>query len=146
MEIFRGENLVNFVDRFNSDKACKRYLYELKWQKGFTCKKCGHKKHTIKKETTMVCTKCFHIESPTANTMFHKVKFGLRKAFMITFEMCATTKGLSASQVARRYGISMKTAWLFMHKVRTVMKSTESHPLQGTVHVDEFVIGGAKKT
>ena len=142
MDIFKGENLVEFADRFTSDLVCKEYLAELKWEGGYKCKICGHEKHTKKNKVSMVCTKCFHIESPTANTMFHKVKFGLRKAFFIIFEMSATSKGLSASQVAKRYGISRKTAWLFMHKARIAMKSSGNHPMTGDVQVDEFVVGG----
>jgi len=56
--------------------------------------------------------------------------------------MSATTKGLSSSQVAKRYGISRTTAWTFMHKVRNAMKSSKAHPLSGDVQVDEFVFGG----
>jgi len=82
------------------------------------------------------------VESPTAGTLFHRVRFGVRKAFGIVFEMSATTKGMSSSQVARRYGISRTTAWTFMHKVRNAMKSNQTHPLKGAVHVDEFVFGG----
>ena len=142
MEIFKGENLVDFIDRFDSDNACKEYLSELKWADGYQCTKCGHKKYTEKDGYSRVCTKCKHIESPTANTLFHKVKFGLRKAFMIAFEMSATTKGLSSSQVAKRYGVSRKTAWLFMHKLRVAMRSSGDYPMTGKVHVDEFVVGG----
>ena len=44
--------------------------------------------------------------------------------------------------VAKRYEINRKTAMNFMHKVREAMKSSENHPMQGEVHVDEFVVGG----
>ena len=43
--------------------------------------------------------------------------------------MTTTTKGLSASQVARRYEISRQTAHYFMQKVREAMKSSESHKM-----------------
>jgi transposase-like protein len=142
MNIFKGENLVEFVDKFNSDEVCKEYLSELKWAENYQCKKCRNKKYSLKPNLSRVCTKCHHTESPSANTLFHKVKFGLRKAFMIAFEMSATTKGLSASQVAKRYGITRKTAWFFMQKVRISMHSSEQHPMTGIVHVDEFVVGG----
>ena len=56
--------------------------------------------------------------------------------------MVNTTKGLSASQVAKRYEISRKTAWLFMHKVRKVMNSRGNHPMEGIIQVDEFTIEG----
>jgi hypothetical protein len=41
-----------------------------------------------------------------------------------------------------RYGVTEKTARLFMHKVREAMASSEKYPMDGTVHVDEFVVGG----
>ena len=47
--------------------------------------------------------------------------------------MTTTTKGLSASQVARRYEISRQTAHYFMHKVRKAMKSSESQKMNDSV-------------
>ena len=74
--------------------------------------------------------------------MFHKVKFGIRKAFTIVFEMSATTKRISSSKIAKRLNIRSTTAWLFMHKVRISMKSSERFPITVTVIVDEFVFSG----
>ncbi len=88
---------------------------------------------------------CSDTESPTANTLFHKVKFGLRKAFFMCFEMATTTKSLSASQMSVRFGVRENTARLFMHKVREAMKSSENNPMDGIVHVDEFVVGGKEQ-
>ena len=56
-----------------------------------------------------------------------------------------TTKGLSASQVARRYEISRQTAHYFMQKVREAMKSSKSHKMNDRVQVDEFTIGGKEE-
>ncbi len=141
-DIFKGEELLEFTNKFSTDQDCLRYLADIKWCGGFLCKKCGHKKYSEDKRHRRCCTLCKHIESPTAGTLFHKVKFGVRKAFMIMFEMSATTKSLSASQTAKRYGVTRKTSWLFMHKVRKAMQSSETMPIKGTVHVDEFVVGG----
>ena len=47
--------------------------------------------------------------------------------------MTTTTKGLSASQVARRYEISCQTPHYFMQKVREAMKSSELHKLNDSV-------------
>ena len=91
-------------------------------------RKCGHKKYQVRNDFSRTCNICGDTESPTAGTLFHRLKFGLRKAFFICFEM-TTTKGLSASQVARRYEISRQTAHYFMQKVREAMKSSESHKM-----------------
>ena len=142
MEKFKGEEFIKFTERFPTDEACYAYLADIKWDSGFVCKKCGHEKYSERENYKRCCTLCKHIESTTAGTLFHKVKFGIRKAFYIMFEMAASTKGLSSSQVGRRYGISRKSAWLFMHKVRLGMESSKSYPIDGIVQVDEFVVGG----
>lgn len=145
MELFKGQNLIEFTERFKTDEDCQLYLAHFKWAEGFKCVKCGHTGSQIRHNHSRTCNKCSHTESATANTLFHKVKFGLRKAFFICFEMATTTKSLSASYVAVRFGVTEKTARLFMHKVREAMKSSENHPMDGTVHVDEFVIGGKEE-
>ncbi|NQU32871.1 MAG: IS1595 family transposase, partial [Bacteroidetes bacterium] len=109
------------------------------------CVKCGHTGGQIRINSSLTCNKCSHTESATANTLFHKVKFGVRKAFFICFEMATSTKSLSASYIAVRFGVTEKTARLFMHKVREPMKSSDNHPMDGIVHVDEFVVGGKEK-
>lgn len=145
MNIFKGQNLLEFSDRFKSDEDCKEYLSGIKWNDGFECRKCGHKKYQVRKDFSRTCNVCSHQESATANTLFHKVKFGVRKAFFIVFEMGTSTKSLSASYAAVRFGVTEKTARLFMHKVREAMQSSGNHPMDGNVHVDEFVLGGREK-
>ncbi|MCP5063593.1 MAG: IS1595 family transposase [Ignavibacteriae bacterium] len=145
MEYFKGQNLLEFAERFNSDEKCKEYLSSIKWKEGFTCVKCGHTASQIRKDYSRTCNKCSHTETSSANTLFHKVKFGIRKAFFICFEMSTTTKSLSANYMGVRYGVTEKTARLFMHKVREAMKSSENYPMDGEVHIDEFVVGGKEK-
>ncbi len=145
MDIFKGQNLLKFSEHFKTDDNCKEYLANVKWKNGFICVKCEHTASQIRKNFARTCNKCSHTETAPANTLFHKVKFGLRKAFFICFEMSTTTKSLSASYMGVRFGITEKTARLFMHKVREAMKSSENHPMDGTVHIDEFVVGGREK-
>jgi hypothetical protein len=140
MELFQGQNLLEFAEHFKTDLECKEYLSEMKWEAAYHGVKFGHKKSQIRRDYSRTCNSCSHTESASSNTLFHKVKFGLRKAFFIVFDMTTTTKSLSASQMGVRYGITDKTARLFMHKVREAMKSSNNSPMEGIVHVDEFVI------
>lgn len=145
MELFKGRNLLEFVEQFKTDENCKEYLAQMKWKKGYSCIKCSNKTFQVRADFSRTCNSCSHTESATANTLFHKVKFGVRKAFFICFEMSTSTKSLSASYMGVRYGVTEKTARLFMHKVREAMKSSENHPMDGNVEVDEFVVGGKEK-
>ena len=142
MNVFKGQNLLEFSDRFKSDLDCKQYLSEIKSKTPFKCSRCNHTAYQSLKDFGRKCNVCSHIESATAGTLFHKVKFGVRKAFFICFEMATTTKSLSASYMAVRYGVTETTARLFMHKIREAMASSGNHPMDGEVHVDEFVLGG----
>ena len=117
----------------------------MKWEDGFICSKCGHTKGCEKAGHRYHCYACHHVESSTANTLFHKVKFGLHKAFLIVFEMSTSSKGLSSVQMGKRYGIRQSTAWFFMQKVRNAMKSSKKYPLSELVHVDEFTVGGKEE-
>lgn len=142
MEIFKGQNIIEFTRRFQSDQDCRKYLSEIKWSEKYVCRKCGHTKSQVRKDYSRTCNICSDTESATANTLFHKVKFGLHKAFFICFEMSTTTKSLSASQTAVRFGVRTITARMFMQKVREAMKSSEDYPMTGLVNVDEYVVGG----
>ncbi len=140
---FVGVSVFEFMERFRDEESCRKYLYDLKFSKGFVCSKCSHTEaYKGIKPYTHVCKECRHIESATSNTVFHRVKFGLRKAFAIVFEVTTTAKGISALQVSHRYSINYDTAWLFVKKVRAAMKSSGNHPMVGKVYVDEFVFGG----
>jgi len=131
------------MEKYPDDAACLSVLSDLKWSDGFNCRKCGHKNYCkASKPFDRECTSCHAIESPTAHTLFHKVKFGIRKAFYIVFEMSCTTKGVSTNQLAKRYGITQKTAWLFTQKVKSAMASSKQYPMKGNLQVDEFVVGG----
>ncbi len=145
MDIFKGQDLLKFSEEFKTDNDCKKYLSKIKWDQGYKCLKCGHTASQIRKDYSRACNKCSHIESTTAHTLFHKLKFGLRKAFFICFEMATSTKSLSANYMTVRYSVTPRTARLFMHKVREAMKSSEDNPMDGDVHVDEFVVGGKEE-
>lgn len=142
IEAFKGENEIAFKDTFATKEACMSYLAANRWKNGFECPHC---KGTEESNCTISyhkrCKKCNYIVSATANTLFHKVKFGLEKAFLIIFKMSATTKSISAEQLAKNVGINRKTALLFQQKVRVAMKSSEKYPLNGCVEVDEAFIG-----
>ncbi len=142
MEIFNGQNILEFAKHFKTDLDCEEYLAHWKWKNGYSCRKCGHTKYQVRKDFSRTCNICSDTESPSSGTLFHRVKFGLRKAFFICFEMSTTTKDLSALQMSVRYGVAENTARLFMHKVREAMKSDGKDGMKGLVQIDEFTVGG----
>ena len=140
---YKSLSLFEFQRRFPNDEACLKYLSDLKWSNGYRCKRCGNDKYN--KGNTKYhrkCTRCNHQESPTSDTLFHKVKFPILKAFYIVYFVSTSKKGISSTELSRKLQLRQKTCWFFKQKVMRAMKSSQNYPLQGNVEVDETVIGG----
>ena len=92
---FKGENELEFISHFGTKVSCLEYLTNYKWRDGFHCKRCGCREsyESKKYKHYKICKSCIRMVS---QTLFHKVKFGLEKAFYIVFKMSATTKSVSA--------------------------------------------------
>jgi transposase-like protein len=135
-----------FKSRFGTKTECYQYLADLKWADGYSCLKCGHNDYIKGKQPcSRKCRKCCYDESPTSGTLFHKLKFGIDKAFEMLYEICVGKKGASSIWLAEHFGVQQKTAWYFRQKVQQAMKSNGNNPLEGVVHVDEFEIGTPQK-
>ena len=146
MRILKELSRQEFRKRFGADEQCLAYLSGLKWSLGYSCFKCGNTKYSAGKNLfNRRCTKCGYEESPTSNTLFHKVKFGIANAFEMAYDISTSKKGSNSIWLAERHGVKQMTAWLFRRKVQEAMKSSENHPLEGEVHVDEFEIGTPQK-
>lgn len=131
---------------FKTSEDCLNFLSELKWKNGFTCRKCGHT-HSCAGNApySRQCTTCRYVESPTAQTLFHKVKFDLLKAFYIVYFVSTNKKGITSTELSRKLNLRQKTCWAFKRKVMKAMKSYENHKIEGKAEVDESVFGGQEE-
>lgn len=143
---FAGVNSITFNRIFKTDEDCLQYLSSLKWEDGYSCKRCGNNKYCQgKRPFNRRCTKCGYEESPTAGTMFDKVKFSMLKAFHIAFKIGTKKKGMSTLELSNEFELRQKTCWEFKWKIQQAMASSLQYPLEGVVHVDEFMIGGSEE-
>jgi transposase-like protein len=141
-EKYTGVNSIEFYKRFRTDEDCLQYLSEIKWQDGYVCKKCGHRTFCKgEKAYSRRCVKCKYDESPTAQTMFDKIKFSLLIAFHICFKISTKKKGMSSLELSEEFELRQMTVWQFKWKIQQAMASSKQHKLGGLVHVDEFLIG-----
>ncbi len=127
------------MEEFPDTDACYDFLAQQKWADGYECIKCGCNTYCRGvKPYSRRCIRCRYDESPTANTIFHKLKFDVHLAFQMAHEIATSKKGSSCISLAERYGIQQKTAWLFRQKVQEAMVSIGKYPLLDVVHVDDF--------
>ncbi|MDC3220662.1 IS1595 family transposase [Flavobacteriales bacterium] len=146
MYILKSLSREKFQERFGTKDQCLMFLSNEKWKDGYCCIKCKNTKYIKgKKAYNRRCSKCGFDESPASHTLFHKLKFGIDKAFEMAYDISTSKKGANSIWLAERYSVRQTTAWLFRRKVQQAMKSSEKYPLEGEVHVDEFEIGTPQK-
>jgi len=112
---------------FNSDEKCFEFLAELKWEEGFTCKKCGNENYCPGKTPfSRRCTKCKSEESAAAGTIFHNCKFPVSKAFYIAYNVCKGKEDLSTYEYARRLSLRQMTCWNFKTKIQHAIQQIDT--------------------
>lgn len=143
---FVGVNSIKFNQYFKTEEDCLKYIAEIKWEFGYKCKRCGNERFfKVARPYHRRCLKCKYDESPTAGTMFDKVKFSLLISFHIVFKIATKKKGMSTLELSREFELRQKTCWGFKWKIQQAMASSLSNPFQGIVHVDEFFVGGPEE-
>jgi hypothetical protein len=112
---------------FNSEDKCYEFLADLKWSKGFTCRKCGNTNYCAGKTPhSRRCTKCKTEESSAAGTIFHNCKFPISKAFYIAYSVCKGKEDISTYEFARRLSLRQMTCWNFKTKIRNAIEQMDS--------------------
>ncbi len=126
---------------FPNDAACLEWLVQHLYPNGIICSKCDEKtKHyKVTGRRSYVCTKCGNHFYPTAGTIFHKSRTSLTDWFHAIYIMSSNRAGTSARQIEREIGVTYKTAWRMMHKIRFMMGNVEGM-LEDEVEVDETYI------
>ncbi len=107
-----------FVKIFPDDLSCMKYLAEQKWQRFYRCRKCGNLKYTNSPDQTKrKCTVCGFVESSTAYTLFHGVRFPLNKAFYLTYLFYKKGNRRNLSDLSDMLNIRRNTCGKFREKV-----------------------------
>ena len=106
-----------FYSKFSDNDSCLHYLADLKWQEGYTCRKCGHTNYCKGKTAhARRCTRCKHEESATSHTLFHRCRIPLADAFEIAFQVCSTPD-ISTYELAKKMERRQMTCWKFKKKI-----------------------------
>jgi hypothetical protein len=115
-----------FSTLYPDNLTCYRFLETLKWENGYTCKKCGNTKYFA--GTTKFarrCSRCGYNESITAFTIFHGIKFPIEKAFYITYLTVIGKRNTTLEALADMLKLGSNTIWVFKTKVKNRIAELE---------------------
>lgn len=132
---------LEFQDLFQNEKACYRYMEELKGKQAFSCRKCGNEKCTeSNKVYARRCTRCGKSESATAYTLFHGIKFPIEKAFYIAYITIHDHSHFTLDELSELLDIRRNTVWGFKQKVQTVKDFLQHRKKTKHIHWEEIVL------
>lgn len=143
----KGMTLIDLVRMFPDEVAARRWFEEIRWGGERACPKCGSLKTKIvpsEKPMPYHCGDCRSYFSVKTGTVMQSSKLPLQKWAFGIYLMSTSLKGVSSMKLHRDLGISQKTAWMLVHKIREgfLGAGSGSGPLSGTVEVDETYMGG----
>ena len=133
---------------FSNPDNCLAYLVPKRWPKGVICPTCGSEKVTFNpRRHTWQCSSHHSMRqfSIKVGTIFEDSPIGLDKWLTAMWMIANDKNGISSYEVARGLGVTQKTAWFMMHRIRLALQDKDGGMLGGEVEVDETFIGGLSR-
>lgn len=136
------KSLKELVQYFNTEDKAREYLEAHRWQGLPTCPHCGSDHWwKIKNSPRYKCGACKKKYSVTVGTVMENSNIPLSTWFMAIYVIASHKTGISSVQLAKDIGITQKSAWFLLHRIREMF--VEHHPLlTGIVEIDETYVGG----
>jgi transposase-like protein len=135
-----------FMKKFPTEKAARVYLENRRWKDGVVCPFCGkvERIQTRKVEGYYRCLSCKKDFTVRTGTIFERSHVALDKWLFAMYLLVTNRKGISSLGLSKELGITQKSAWFLMHRIREACKS-DNTIFSGIVEADEAYFGGLEK-
>ena len=142
-------SLVDLIREFPDDETCRKHLEHVRWGDCPACAHCGstEKIYTIEGGKRYKCAACRRKFTVLVGTIMESTKIPLLKWFLAIWLCTSHKKGISSHQLAKDIGITQKSAWHMLHRIREMLRETapDLELLEGEIETDETFIGGKEK-
>jgi transposase-like protein len=133
------------VEHFANPDNALEYFASYRWPNGVECPYCQAKEPMfLKSRRIWKCraTKCRKQFSVKVGTIFNESPIGLDKWLIGIWLISNCKNGVSSYELARDIGVSQKTAWFMLGRIRLAMQNENGGKLSGEIEADESFIGG----
>lgn len=139
------KSMFDLMRAFSTEEKCIEHLESIRWNGNVvspfdaTSKvyKCANHRYKCKNTG-----KYFNVKT---GTIFEGTNISLQKWFVAIWLLTSHKKGISSLQLSRDLGVTQKTAWFMLHRIRICLGIENHTQLSNTVEVDEAYIGGKEK-
>jgi transposase-like protein len=141
----KPKTLRDAIRYFGNMDNCIRVISEMRWPNGPSCPACGHMQHYwLEKQKRFKCKECWKQFSVKLGTIFEDSPIQLDKWLIALWMLVNCKNGISSYEVSRDLGITQKSAWFVLHRLRFALQNGSLEKLGGPdseVEVDETFIG-----
>jgi transposase-like protein len=130
--------------RYYADEdTCLNFVVTLRWPNGPICPRCQSAEYRfIKTRSMWECKACKKQYSVKVGTIFEDSPITLDKWLCAIWMIVNAKNGVSSYEIGRSLGVTQKTAWFMMHRIRLALHNGSLEKLSGHVEADETLIGG----
>ena len=149
--------LAEVASKFSDEASAWEYVEKLRWDGRPECPRCGSENvrfvvpnaqrltrtGTKTFRRVWMCRSCRKQFSVLIGTIFEGTKIPLSKWLMGIYLMSASKNGIAALELQRNLGITYKSAWFMVHRIRMALANTGNPMMSGTIIADETFVGGS---
>src|SRR5438093_597281 len=135
--------LLEAIRYFADVDVATDFVAKLRWPDGPTCPACGGRTNSyLRTRRLWKCKECKKQYSVKLGTIFGDSPLGLDKWLPAVWLVANSKNGISSHELGRALGITQKSSWFMLHRIRLAMQTGTFDKLSGIVEVDETYIGG----
>jgi transposase-like protein len=142
----KPKTLQQAIRYYSDEQICIDTVARLRWPNGPECPACEHKEHYyLAKQKRWKCKECYKQFTVKLGTIFEDSPIKLDKWLTALWMLVNCKNGVSSYEVAKAVGITQKSAWFVLHRLRFALQTGSITKLGGDgapVQVDETFIGG----
>ena len=138
-------SIFKFMELFPNEQKAMDWFEQKRWAGKTICPTCESEKITnLKREYFYECKACKCKFSVRTNTVMHRSHIAAHKWLYAMYCIVTARKGISSLQLSKELGITQKSSWIMLHKLRESCSSDDAM-LGKVVEIDETYVGGKEK-
>lgn len=135
--------LLEAIRHFADPDRAHDFVVRMRWPTGVACPRCGSTEvGFVQTRRIWNCKGCKKQFSAKVGTIFEDSPIGLDKWLPAMWLICNAKNGISSYELHRALGITQKSAWFVLHRIRLAMQTESFQMIGGEIEVDETFIGG----
>jgi transposase-like protein len=130
-------------EMFPDSETARTYLEGRLWPNGSRCPVCGLGERVTERAGGFYrCNQCKEDFTVRTGTIFERSHVPLHKWIYAMYLLVTARKGISSMQLAKEIGITQKSAWFVLHRLREACGGSDLSKLKGIIEIDETFVGG----